>query len=155
MIFPNAQPGTYALVLRATTEQQIEIGRLGSFLLPRSFHVYLGSSLGPGGVQKRLARHLGRPQRKHWHIDYLTCLLQVEEFWFTHDPEKRECTWSEVVSGMPGAAVLVRGFCCSDCRACLSHLVCFETRPLLEDFWKLLQSAAPDQGPVQKTIRLI
>ncbi len=66
---PQAKPGTYLLILRSAEEQWVQVGRKGRFLLMASHHVYVGSAFGTGGLSRRLARHLCRGKRKHWHID--------------------------------------------------------------------------------------
>jgi Uri superfamily endonuclease len=145
---PKKKPGTYILILRSAAEQWVQVGRKGRFLLPTGYHVYVGSAFGPGGVARRLARHLGRLRRKHWHIDHLTSLLEVVEVWFSHDPQKRECVWSAIVGQMPGAMVPIERFGCSDCRSCVSHLYSFEGRPRLADFRRRLQAVVPGHAPL-------
>jgi Uri superfamily endonuclease len=44
----KAQPGTYALGMRCSSDQQVEVGKLGSLRLQSGFYVYVGSAFGPG-----------------------------------------------------------------------------------------------------------
>ena len=53
---PNAEPGTYALVLAAIDRQTIQVGRLGAFDVRPGFYVYVASALGPGGLPVREAQ---------------------------------------------------------------------------------------------------
>jgi len=53
----DAEPGTYALLLKLDKQERITVGRLGTFDFPAGYYLYVGSALGPGGLQARLARH--------------------------------------------------------------------------------------------------
>ena len=50
-------PGTYALLLRASKEQTIEVGALGAMPVRPGMYVYVGSAFGSGGLQARVGRH--------------------------------------------------------------------------------------------------
>jgi len=126
-------PGTYALVLASTDRKAVKIGKLGQLLLRPGFYVYLGSAFGPGGLRARIAHHCNGSSRPHWHIDYLRGRLQLEEIWYTHDSERREHLWSDILGGMRGASAPIPGFGASDCR-CLSHLHYFSSRPSINYF---------------------
>jgi len=77
--FMQAQPGTYALVMRCSSDQQVEVGKLGSLRLQSGFYVYVGSAFGPGGLKARIAHHVKISERPHWHIDYLHPALDLTE----------------------------------------------------------------------------
>src|SRR5690349_8091196 len=62
-------PGVYQLYLDLANATVLEIGRLGRLAFPAGLYVYTGSAL--GGLRPRLARHLRREKRHHWHIDHL------------------------------------------------------------------------------------
>ena len=49
--------GTYLLFLEIKEDVKIEIGSLGKQTFPKSNYIYVGSALGPGGLEKRLDRH--------------------------------------------------------------------------------------------------
>ncbi|MCD6487845.1 MAG: GIY-YIG nuclease family protein [Desulfurococcales archaeon] len=70
--------GVYALILVNTIKQYIRVGSLGIRLFKPGIYIYVGSALGPGGLLKRISRHLRREKKKHWHIDYLTSVKSIE-----------------------------------------------------------------------------
>ncbi len=53
----KAEPGTYALLLKLDRWERITVGKLGTFDFPAGYYLYVGSALGPGGLQARLAHH--------------------------------------------------------------------------------------------------
>ena len=149
----DAEPGTYALLLKLDKKERITIGKLGTFDFSVGYYLYVGSALGPGGLRARVARHLHSSensawsnrgqtgQKLHWHIDYLLQRVQLVEVWSVASEERLECKWSEVARGLPGAQVLVRGFGSSDCR-CPAHLIYFSVRPSREQFQPALQACS-------------
>jgi len=149
----DAEPGTYALLLKLDKQERITIGKLGTFNFPAGYYLYVGSALGPGGLRARLARHRrdskssaqssSRQMDKnlHWHIDYLLQRAQLVEVWSVASEERLECKWSEVARGLSGAQLLVRGFGSSDCR-CPAHLIYFSVPPHREQFQRALQACS-------------
>ena len=76
--------------------------------LPPGRYVYLGSARGPGGLRARCSRHLARPDRRHWHVDWLTppaTRLTVLAF-IGGD----ECNLLGRLCHLPGISVPVPGF---------------------------------------------
>ncbi|HID63538.1 MAG TPA: GIY-YIG nuclease family protein [Anaerolineae bacterium] len=146
----EAEPGTYALLLKLDKRERITVGKLGTFDFPAGYYLYVGSALGPGGLQARLARHRrgsealsqsssGQTGKKlHWHIDYLLRRAQLIEVWSVASEERLECKWGEAASRLPGAQVLVGGFGSSDCR-CPAHLIYFGVRPNREQLKQTFQ----------------
>jgi len=132
------QPGTYVLVLSATTGGSVRIGRLGKLRLQPGFYVYVGSALGPGGVRARLAHHMKPSSRPHWHIDYLRKHTVLEEVWYCHGRTPREHRWARCLGTLPGASIPLAGFGASDCR-CDSHLYFFRSRPSRNAFAQSLR----------------
>ncbi len=131
----DKRPGTYALVLRASMAQTIQIGRLGDLVMKPGYYIYVGSAFGPGGLAARVGRHLRQEKRLRWHIDYLRAACEVAEVWWTCDPVRRECEWANKLRELPGAVVPMAGFGSSDC-GCESHLVWVSTTTNLErDEW--------------------
>lgn len=146
--------GTYALLLQLEEPREITVGRLGRFVFPAGYYLYVGSALGPGGLEARLARHLARShtsriplqlerrdrgvrpgdlrgkKRLRWHIDYLLECARLIEVWSVPSGERLECLWARAARELPGAQIPVPGFGASDCR-CPAHLVHFATRPSL------------------------
>ncbi len=116
--------GTYALLFRLDQPLALTVGRLGTVVLPAADLVYVGSALGPGGLQARLARHHRRDKRPYWHIDYLTLRVQPVLWRLESSRERRECQWVREVLALPGAWVPVPGFGNGDCReGCPAHLI--------------------------------
>lgn len=116
--------GTYALLLYCERPGRVRVGRLGWMKLERGYYVYVGSALGPGGLEARLGHHRRRARRPHWHIDYLRRRCALVEVYSRESEERLECEWARAL----GAGVA--GFGASDCRCC-SHLFHFADRPVL------------------------
>jgi Uri superfamily endonuclease len=123
--------GTYVLALWLDAPRATSIGRLGRFELPAGWYLYVGSALGPGGLEARLSRHYRRStsgKRAHWHVDYLREVAAWGGAWACHSQERLECAWAEILCRRLDATVAVRGFGASDCR-CPAHLVHVESLP--------------------------
>jgi Uri superfamily endonuclease len=118
--------GTYVLGLRLAHEQEIRVGRLGTFAFPAGWYAYVGSAL--AGLRPRLERHLRAQKALHWHIDYLLARAELCEIWFVVSPERLECRWAHLLAGLPGVGVPVSRFGASDCR-CPAHLVYWREAP--------------------------
>jgi Uri superfamily endonuclease len=140
-----AEPGTYALILRLSRPEILQVGRLGKFLFPDGNYVYLGSAFGPGGLRARLGRHLQGAGRPHWHIDSLRTVARVEGFIYALARERLECRWSRLLSGRPGARIPVAGFGAGDCRGeplrCPAHLIAFPSGLDTAELDRLLTAA--------------
>ncbi len=130
--------GVYQLLIRLDSDETISVGRLGTFTFPAGFYVYTGSAM--NGLDARIARHLSKTKRFHWHIDYLLersaiiryairelegCKVGMLEGCL---PARVECQISEETFAMDGARAVAIGFGSSDCR-CASHLAYFEREP--------------------------
>jgi Uri superfamily endonuclease len=147
----DAEPGTYALLLKLDKQERITIGKLGTFDFPAGYYLYVGSALGPGGLRARLAHHRRSSenssganrgqtgQKLHWHIDYLLQRGQLVEVWSVASAERLECKWGQIARRLSGAQVPVQGFGSSDCR-CPAHLIYFRARPSRERFERTLQA---------------
>ena len=121
--------GAYQLLIRLRRGRRIKVGRLGEFFFPSGWYVYTGSAL--GGLEARVRRHLSRPRRKRWHIDYLLEVANSVEAFLYPSAERIECHLNMAVLSLPGAEVPVPGFGSSDCRRCPAHLAYFRSRPPL------------------------
>jgi len=124
--------GTYVLILFCPRRKLVQIGKLGSLELRRGFYVYVGSALGPGGVQARVAHHRKVSPRPHWHIDYLRPHARLDRVWYSFSRVRREHHWARTIHALRGAAIPRMGFGASDCR-CPSHLFFFVKRPALRE----------------------
>jgi len=149
--------GAYTLVLHLEGREEITVGKLGTFGFPAGYYLYVGSALGPGGLDARLARHRpsisrrGEPvepsghhrrdKKLHWHIDYLLEHAQLVEVWSAVSTARLECLWAQAARQLPGSETPVLGFGSSDCR-CPSHLIYLVRKPSYEEFTAYL-SAPP------------
>jgi Uri superfamily endonuclease len=126
-------PGAYAIELLLSEACTVTVGQLGKFKFPPGIYIYSGSAFGPGGISARLGRHIrAKSKACRWHIDYLReitrrracCYIQANPGAMVEKPY--ECSWSQALLSLPGAAVPVQGFGASDCiSTCPAHLVCF------------------------------
>lgn len=122
--------GLYHLLLRLPRKVQIRVGALGLHLFPSGYYIYTGSA--KRGLTHRIARHLRKRKRQHWHIDFLTTAARVERILIDDTGHYTECRRHQSIMNLPGAEVNVAGFGSSDCR-CRSHLAYFKKRPRLRD----------------------
>jgi Uri superfamily endonuclease len=138
-LYMQARPGTYALVMASSSDQQVEIGKLGALRVRPGFYVYVGSAFGPGGLKARIAHHGRISERPHWHIDYLRSILHLNEAWYTYAAERNEHQWADTFSSLRGATIPMTGFGASDC-SCISHLFAFSTHPSIRSFRRRLHT---------------
>ncbi len=131
--------GTYALVLRCTTERTIRVGKLGKVRLQPGYYVYVGSALGPGGLRARIAHHLRRAEHPHWHIDYIREHVRLEQLWYSNGLVRLEHRWAQALIAAPGASAPFSRFGASDCN-CTSHLYFFISRPARSRLGRLFQA---------------
>ena len=141
-------PGTYALLLELPGVTRLDVGGLGRLTFDAPVYLYAGSAFGPGGLAARLAHHLGRAARPHWHIDRLRRVARVSQVWMTTDERRLECAWSKAAASMRSART-VEGFGASDCR-CVSHLVALPRAPSGSTFRRHLRGLAPRCGPIRR-----
>lgn len=110
-------PGTYVLVMELPAPVTIAIGALGPLSFTAGSYAYVGSAM--NGLRQRIARHLRRDKKTHWHIDYF--LREATVTWVWHALHgQREC---DIAAALAASFDAVEGFGCSDCR-CRSHLFC-------------------------------
>ena len=116
-----ALPGSYILELALGHQIAIRPGKLGEILLGPGRLRYYGSARGPGGVRSRVARHLRRAEKRHWHVDWLLSRAAVRRVLV--DLRATECGLlrRDLASGR--WAVAAAGFGSSDCRRCPAHLL--------------------------------
>jgi len=143
----RAEPGTYALLLRADAERPLDVGALGSMTVQPGAYVYVGSAFGPGGVQARVQRHADDAGPPHWHVDYLRRGTTLTGAWITYDDQRRECTWATAMAALPGAAVPLTCFGASDCN-CASHLFRFDDPPSFSRFRERIRARFPTHAPL-------
>lgn len=121
--------GVYSLVIHVSRKRTINIGRLGGFIFPAGFYIYVGSA--QKNLERRVGRHLRREKKLHWHIDYLLRHARVTGVHTLAAKKHAECELSHKVENMKDAVIPVRGFGSSDC-SCATHLYYFKKDPSLE-----------------------
>jgi len=100
------------------------VGALGPRTYRSGFYVYTGSAR--RGLDQRIARHLRRRKRLHWHIDFLRAHSpRVQAFPIRGASD--ECGLAAGMGRVGGS--LVADFGSSDCR-CAGHLVWFPESPV-------------------------
>jgi Uri superfamily endonuclease len=137
------ETGTYVLLLQLPADEQLTIGKLGTFDFPAGWYTYVGSAFGSGGLVSRLKRHMQPVEKPHWHIDYFRQSARLAEIWLSPDTERREEEWVDLMLAIPGAIVVADGFGASDTDK-ESHLIYFDVRPSLEDFAIGVRARIPD-----------
>ena len=116
-----SEPGAYLLLLTLPGEVPLDITAVRGRSLPSDHYLYAGSARGPGGLRARLARHLRREKKPHWHIDRLTVTAErIRAFPF---PGAQECTLVETLLESGCYHHPLPGFGSSDCRTCASNLL--------------------------------
>ncbi len=136
-----ALPGTYALQLVMNRPISLSIGRLGEFYFSPGEYLYLGSAWGPGGLRARLGHHLRHAGKPHWHIDWLRREAALKTIFYSTQPSRLECLWSQAVLALPGAFTPAAGFGSSDCRSgCPAHLAVFSSDASIHDVEAKLRS---------------
>jgi len=136
--FAPRASGSYALCLRLEQSKRLRVGRLGVFDFPAGDYVYSGSAHGPGGLRRRLERHLHPAGKLHWHIDALRAAAGVKAALFALEAVQDaawmplECAWSQLLARQLGARIPAAHFGNRDCRCgCPAHLVHFEAMPVV------------------------
>lgn len=142
------EQGTYILVLRSADEQTVRVGALGSLTITTGVYAYVGSAFGPGGVRARVQRHARTGGSTHWHVDYLRSVTTLDEVWYTHDSERRECLWASVLRNGSEASTPLTGFGASDCQ-CPAHLIEFESRPRMNSFRAGVRNVTSVHAPIR------
>jgi len=150
----EGRPGTYALILRNPGSQLIAVGRLGALSLTTGIYVYIGSAFGPGGVAARCRHHARSSSKPHWHIDYLRASMELMEIWFSHDPQRREHEWADLMAKTRGAQRPFPDFGSSDC-SCHSHLFFFPSAPSFDSFRRRAYRTLTNQDPIVREILAI
>ena len=81
-------PGTYVLIIEVPKDVTFFVGSLGEIKIKKGALLYVGSGL--NGVEKRIMRHFRREKKRHWHIDYITSILQPKIAVYIVDERKLE-----------------------------------------------------------------
>lgn len=134
-------PGAYALALQLDAPLEVRVGKT-SATLSAGDYLYCGSARGPGGLRARLARHMRRQKRAHWHIDQLTLVGNVLGAFILEGGD--ECALNAALDGLP---IPVAGFGSSDCRRCVAHLRFRPKAAGLPSRWESARKAAESRLP--------
>ena len=118
------------MVIVVPKQRSIRVGKLGKFLFLKGTYLYTGSAM--AGLRRRIARHLRKRKKLHWHIDYLLngSGVAINGVMIHRSSTRQECLHNKRIFRLPGVRVTVPGFGSSDCRAnCPSHLAYFIGKP--------------------------
>ena len=136
----SKEKGNYIVVFNLETEVRIENPRFGEISLLPGYYLYCGSAHGHNGLRGRISRHLSKPSKKFWHIDYLKEYLIPIEVWYQICSEKNECHFLQFLHDQLDGNLPIIGFGSSDCRAgCDSHLVFFPLGKNLDQLFSNLK----------------
>lgn len=128
------------------SSRRIRVGRLGEFLFPAGWYLYVGSARGPGGLHARIRRHwrkAGDGKRLRWHVDYVREAATWAGAWARTSGDRLECAWAERLSALQDARVVAAGMGASDCK-CAAHLFHVPALPTREWFGSELQAERID-----------
>lgn len=129
------EPGAYLLLIQLDEPVPLP-PRFDKELLPKGRYGYAGSAYGPGGIRARCRRHLTRPAKRRWHIDWLTRrAIDVQVIPF---PGGKECHLVDHLLTRARIRFPINGFGSTDCRHCPAHLVQFEAGYSWEDLGSAL-----------------
>lgn len=112
----------YAIYLRIVRDDNIEIGKLGTFSFKKGMYIYVGSA--KRNIQARINRHKKVEKPLKWHFDYLRPYGEITKI-ITYENTIGECGLAEKLRKENGGVFPVKGFGSSDCR-CFSHLISFQ-----------------------------
>ncbi|MGQ4892793.1 MAG: GIY-YIG nuclease family protein [Candidatus Njordarchaeia archaeon] len=76
-----SRKGKYILLMEVSSNVSFNFSRRKKRVyLERGLYLYVGSAMGPGGLERRLMRHRRKEKKLKWHIDYLTAQKNVSVF---------------------------------------------------------------------------
>ncbi|NKB58629.1 MAG: DUF123 domain-containing protein [Alphaproteobacteria bacterium] len=123
-----AAPGAYLILIALHEPISLPLPTLRLPSLPAGYYLYAGSARGPGGLRARIARHLRRDKKLHWHVDHLT--NAATSLFAFPIPDGRECALVQALVQSDNYHPPLPGFGSSDCKNCISHLLA--ARPVTE-----------------------
>jgi len=121
--------GIYTLIISIQIPLRLRVGRLGLLPFPKGLYLYTGSALGPGGLNRRVYRHLHVDRHKFWHIDHLLASKGVSTRLaiIARTCRYMECRINRSLEMICNSQA--KGFGSSDCiESCTSHLLKSEER---------------------------
>ncbi|MBW2526446.1 MAG: DNA/RNA nuclease SfsA [Deltaproteobacteria bacterium] len=127
--------GAYLLLLRLKQRRLVEVGKLGRMAFQPGTWIYVGSAM--AGLDARMARHLRRRKRLHWHVDHLRDVADEARALPIRSANRLECSLAAALGARFSRGPA--GFGSSDC-GCSSHLFFHPEDPLADpDLHTLLQ----------------
>ncbi len=134
----NTVRGVYLLIIEITKPLTIAIRNTGYKLEP-GYYIYVGSAWGSGGLKSRIARHIKKDKKIHWHIDKITSTPFTAVKTICLLPGAPAHYESSIASTLLTKLDFIPGFGSSDKREDTSHLFicrtyskCLETIRSLE-----------------------
>lgn len=121
--------GNYTLIIVVDSPVRIRAAK-HDWRFQKGYYAYTGSALGNNAtsLRQRVARHVEKTKKQHWHIDYLLSSRKTRITTIVAGASdlNKECEITERIQHIEGATVSIDGFGASDCRrSCKSHLVHF------------------------------
>jgi len=119
----NDNSGVYQIFIDLDQERIIDVGRLGSFMLPKGKYVY--TERAKRNLSQRIERHQRYDKKCFWHIDYLLAdeHAKINNIIIKSDNYNNECPENKKVINS-NTVMLVENLGSSDCKQnCGGHLV--------------------------------
>lgn len=114
----NPNHTTYRLYLDVAKDQEISVGKLGTFFFKKGVYIYVGSA--KKNIVHRIERHLKTEKKNRWHIDYVR--EHADLFHYETYEDKQECELvRETIEEFMGICPF-RKLGSSDC-TCYSHFI--------------------------------
>ncbi len=117
--------GSYLLIMELSRDQTITVGRQGPLHFRGGHYIYVGSAM--ANLSQRIARHLRRRKKLHWHIDYLRQCANNVTALPIRSSQRQECEVAQAMSAIFPYGP--QGFGSSDCK-CRAHLFWHQENPL-------------------------
>ncbi|PWB88845.1 histidine--tRNA ligase, partial [Methylocystis sp. MitZ-2018] len=99
---------------------------------------------GPGGLRARLARHMRKDKRAHWHVDQLALAGEIVGAFILEGGD--ECALNAALDGFP---IPLPGFGSSDCRRCEAHLRLWPKGAPLPSQWESARKTTESHLPLE------
>lgn len=124
--------GAYMVVMGIPKGMIVDIG-MKRFVIKPGVYAYVGSAMGPGGIEARVGRHIKHIEKsrvpgggecitRHWHIDYLFQSVGEFSILAAESEGRVECRLVRELKSV--GAHPVEGFGSTDCREkCGGHLL--------------------------------
>ena len=133
--------GKYVLIIKISRDLQFNFSKkkIGASL-SKGIYLYIGSAMGPGGLEKRLARHKRKNKKLKWHIDYLTTQREATPIGsLVIKSNIPEAAIVEKLLKLQDFKIAIKGFGSTDSKA-ISHLLKYmdgSIEKLVEDLKKI------------------